>query len=163
MSILPAFLQPLLAAYLQPVLHWLSERVYADLLQQASGELLVKLQKQLDCAPLEEACAGFHHASGPGAPATHSITCLVRATLVGALYHWSLRELEHQIRFNLIVKWFVGYALFEPGPDHCTLERFELWVCEHSHRAYFDTVLRQIDAAFPAATLISPYAARRGR
>jgi len=150
MSILPAFLQPLLAAYLQPLLRWLSDQVYADLLQQAPDEFLVKLQHHLDFGPLEQACAGFHHANGPGAPPTHSVACLVRATLVGALYHWSLRELEHQIRFNLIVKWFVGYALFEPGPDHCTLERFELWVCARQHRAYFDTVLRQIDAAFPS-------------
>ena len=149
MPILPAFLQPLLAAYLQPILYWLNEWVYADLLKQAPDELLVKLQKHLDCAPIEQACAGYQHASGPGAPPTHSIACLVRATLVGALYHWSLRELEHQIRFNLIVKWFVGYAFFERGPDHCTLERFELWVCQYQHRTYFDTVLCQIDVDFP--------------
>ena len=60
MPILPAFLQPLLAAYLQPILYWLSERVYADLLQQAPDELLVKLQKHLDCAPLEQALSLIH-------------------------------------------------------------------------------------------------------
>jgi IS5 family transposase len=49
----------------------------------------------------------------------------------------------------LIVKWFVGYGLHEPGPDHTTLERFELWVCVHHHRSYFDEVLHQIDRQFP--------------
>ncbi|MFQ5854795.1 MAG: hypothetical protein ACE5LU_04010, partial [Anaerolineae bacterium] len=38
---------------------------------------------------------------------------------------------------------------FAAGPDHTTLERFEVWVCEHQHRTYFDEILRQIDADFP--------------
>lgn len=35
------------------------------------------------------------------------------------------------------------------GPDHSTLDRFELWVCAHQPRTFFDTVLAQIDAQFP--------------
>jgi len=60
-----------------------------------------------------------------------------------------LRELEWQIRFNLVVKWWVGYPVFAAGPDHTTLERFELWVCFHQHRTMFDQVLCQIDHDFP--------------
>ena len=69
--------------------------------------------------------------------------------LVKYLYNWSLRDLEWHIRFNLVVKWFVGYPIFAVGPDHSTLERFELWVCFKQHRAVFDEILRQIDVAFP--------------
>ncbi len=81
--------------------------------------------------PLEKACAAFHHASGPGARPTHPVPQLVRAFLVKYLFNWSLREIEWQVRFNLVVKWFVGYPLFAAGPDHTTLERFDLWVCFH--------------------------------
>jgi IS5 family transposase len=73
----------------------------------------------------------------------------VRALLVKYLYNWSLRDLEWHIRFNLVVKWFVGYPLYAEGPDHSTLERFELWVCCQQPRTLFDETLRQIDADFP--------------
>jgi hypothetical protein len=111
--------------------------------------LLAKLHKHLDFTRLEQACAGFHHSEGPGATPTHAVPRLVRALLVGYLFSWSLRDLEWHIRFNVMVKWFVGYPVFALGPDHTTLERFEVWVCTHQHRAFFDEVLRQIDADFP--------------
>jgi hypothetical protein len=149
MSILPPFVQDLLLVYLQPLLSWFSDYVYTRLLKQADDHLLFKLQRQVDFTRLEQDCAGFHHASGPGTPPAHAVARLVRAELVGSLYGWSLRQLEHQVRFNLMVKWFVGYALHEAGPDHTTLERFELWVCAQQHRSYFDAVLHQIDQHFP--------------
>ena len=149
MSILPPFVEELLAVYLEPLLHWFSDRIYADLLKHAEDHFLVKLHRHLNFRPLEQACAGYHHASGPGTSPTHPVARLVRAELVGALYGWSLRQLEQQIRYNLMVKWFVGYALYEAGPDHVTLERFELWACDQAHRDYFDEVLRQIDRDFP--------------
>lgn len=149
MSILPDFLRPLVQPYLQPLLYWLSEQIYTQLFQRDLNHLLGRLKRHLDFKPLEAACAAFHHASGPGAPPTHPVPQLVRALLVKYLFDWSLRELEGQLRFNLVVKWFVGYALFERGPDHTTLERFEQWVAAHHPRLFFDTVLRQIDADFP--------------
>ena len=149
MSILPSLVQDLLITYLQPLLSWFSDYVYSRLLKQAEDHLLFKLHRHMDFTRLEQSCAGFHHASGPGTAPSHVVARLVRAVLVGNLYGWSLRQLEQQVRFNLIVKWFVGYALHEPGPDHTTLERFELWVCAHHHRSYFDEVLHQIDQQFP--------------
>jgi len=149
MAILPDFIQSLVKPYLQPLLYWLSEQIYTQLFKREINHLLLRLKGQLDFQSLEQACAAFHHASGPGAPPTHSVPQLVRALLVKYLCDWSLRELEFQLRFNLVVKWFVGYAIFEPGPDHTTLERFEQWVCLHQPRLFFDTVLRQIDADFP--------------
>jgi len=149
MSIIPSFVQQVITAYSDHLLGWFSARVYADLIKRAPDHLLVQLHDHLDLAPLEEACASFHHRSGPGAPPTHTVSRLVRALLVKYLYDHSLRSLEHEIRFQLIVKWFVGYPLFAAGPDHCTLERFEQWVCTNQRRAYFDQVLYQIDEAIP--------------
>jgi IS5 family transposase len=149
MSILPDFVLALVRPYLQPLLLWLSDHIYTRLLQHETEHLLIRLHHHLDFRPLEQACAAFHHASGPGAPPTHPTPQLARALLVKYLFDWSLRELEFQLRFHLVVKWFVGYALFEVGPDHTTLERFEQWVGAHESRSFFDATLRQIDADFP--------------
>lgn len=155
MPIVPEFVMSLVNAYLQPLLAWFSDKMYTDLLKRANDHLLVKLHARLDFTPLEEACADYHHTTGPGAPPTHPLPRLVRALLVGYLLNWSTRQLEFQIRYNLLVKWFVGYRIFEAGPDHTTLARFELWVCEHHYRCYFDEILRQIDVDFPEERLQS--------
>lgn len=149
MSIIPPFVQNVIIAYTALLLDWFSERVYADLIRRAPDHLLVQLHPHLDLAPLEEACASFHHGSGPGKPVTHIVPRLVRALLVKYLYDHSLRSLEHEIRFHLIVKWFVGYPISASGPDHSTLERFEQWVCKNQRRTFFDQTLHQIDEAFP--------------
>lgn len=139
----------LINAHLEALLLWFSEYVYTQILKRADNHLLVKVHDHLDFAPLEKACVGYHHTSGPGAPPTHGVPRLVRALVVKYLHDCSLRQLEYQIRYNLIVKWFVGYPIFADGPDHSTLDRFALWVCEHEHRTFFDEVLRQINADFP--------------
>ena len=149
MPIIPSFVLGYVIAYVRPLLTWFSDQVYLVLLPQAREQLLYRLHTHLDFTPLERACASYHHTDGPGALPTHPVPRLVRALLVGYLFNWSLRQLEFQIRFNLLVKWFVDYPVFEAGPDHTTLERFELWVCAHQHRTYFDELLRQIDTAFP--------------
>lgn len=149
MPIIPDFALAVFKLYLTQLLVWLSDQTYLTLLKRDPDHLLVQLADHLTVAPLETACAHFHHAAGPGTPPTHPVPRLVRALLVKYLYTWSLRDLEWHIRFNLVVKWFVGYPIFAEGPDHSTLERFELWVCFKQHRASFDEVLRQIDADFP--------------
>ena len=150
MPIIPSFVLAYVIAYLRPLLTWFSDQVYLALLPRAQDHLLYRLHTHLDFTPLERCCTAYNHGDGPGAPPTHPVPRLVRALLVGYLCNWSLRQLEFQIRFNLLVKWFVGYTVFELGPDHSTLERFELWVCAHEHRTYFDELLRQIDHDFPA-------------
>ena len=149
MAIVPDFVRLLVTAYLEPLLNWFSDQIYAELLKRADDHFLIQLRATLDFTPLDSACAAFHHAEGPGAGPTHPVPHLVRALLIGALFGWSLRQLEFQIRFHLLIKWFVGYPLFAAGPDHSTLERFEQWVMEHRHRTLFDEVLRQIDRDFP--------------
>jgi len=149
MAIVPDFVLTLVNAHLEPLLDWFSDRLYVEFLKHAADHLLVQLHTRLDCRPLEQACAAFHHSRGPGTRPTHSVPRLVRALLVKALFDWSLREVEWHLRFNLVVKWFVGYRIFDAGPDHTTLERFEQWVTRHQHRAFFDEVLRQIDCDFP--------------
>ena len=149
MSNIPESVMSLVNLYLKPLLIWFSNKVYTELIHKAQDHLLVKLHAVFDFAPLERACADYHHTTGPGAKPTHPVPRLVRALLVKYLFNWSPRQLELQIRYNLVVKWFVGYSILEAGPDHSTLNRFEQWVIEHQCRSYFDESLRQIDEDFP--------------
>ena len=115
---LPACGNTILMAYWTLILDWCSQQIYAHLIRRDSQHLLVRLQTRLKFTAVEAACAAFHHADGAGAPPTHPTAQLARALLVGHLYDWSLRQLEWQIRYNLVVKWFVGYPSFADGPDH---------------------------------------------
>ena len=141
---------PILAPYLTPLLFWFSNLIYQRLLASQQGHLLCRLHALLDFTELETACATYHCLNGNGRPVCHTVPQLLRAMLVKYLYGCSLRELEEKIRCHLLVKWFVGCPIFAAGPDHTSLHRFELFLYLHHPRLFFDTVLRQIDAAFPA-------------
>jgi len=71
---------------------------------------------------------------------------LVRVLVINHCFGWSLRQLEFQVRYYLLLKWFAGYPLFAIGPDYSTLDPFEQWVIAPQHRTLFDEVLRQIIA-----------------
>jgi hypothetical protein len=149
---MPDFLPTLILPLWRRLLTWLSAQLYARVLPPR--HYLVQLAAQLDWAPLEAGCAAYHHTAGPGTAVTHPVArLLVRALVVKYLRNLSLRAWEEELRTNLVIKWFVGYGLFEPPPDHSTLERFELWGIAHQARRFFDEVLRQIDADFPAERL----------
>ena len=123
------------------MLRWFSAEAYEHLLERAQDHFLVRLNKSFEFGPLEKACADYHHRSGPGTSPTHTVPRLVRALLVKHLFDLSLRQLEAFIQWNLLAKWFVGYAIFEAGPDHATLARFEKWVIARHQRTFFDEVL----------------------
>ena len=149
MNSIPSSLLAIIQLHLTALLHWFSAEAYERQLGRAQEHFLVRLNNSFEFGPLEKACADFHHRSGAGAPPTHTVARLVRALLVKQLFNLSLRQLEEAIQWDLRVKWFVGYALFETGPDHATLARFEEWVMAHHQRTFFDEVLAQIDRAFP--------------
>lgn len=121
-------------------------------LSHAKSNLLVKLSNLLDFTQLEKLASGYHHSSGPGSPATHPVKKLVRAILVKYIYGLSLREMEERLHSDMIICWFVGYTVFDILPDHCTLERFELWLNKQQHFAVFDDIVRQIKQDFPEET-----------
>jgi hypothetical protein len=145
---IPDFLPVVILPFWSRLLAALSAQIFALALPRS--HYLVQLSQHLDCTSLEQACATYQHAAGPGNHATHTVSRLVRALLVKYLRNLSLRELEDDIRTNLASKWFVGYSPFEAGPDHSTLERFEQWVIAHNARIFFDAVLQQIDQDSPA-------------
>ena len=153
MTIIPDFLRQLIETHLEVLLLWFSDYVYQRLEAANTDHPLQRLNTLLDLTPVERACGGFHKQNGMGCPITHTVPRLVRALLVRYFYDLSLRETEAAIREQIPVKRFVGYALASRGISYSTLSRFENYVWEHHPRLFFDTVLRQIDAAFPAQRL----------
>lgn len=149
MPIVPDFLLAIIDSNLGILQAWFSHQVYAQNLKKAPRHILVRMQAKMDLREIERACQGYHQQVGPGAKATHEVARLVRGLLVKYLNNWSLRQTEEGMRHNLLVKWFVGYGVFEEVMDHTTLERFEQWVNREAHRAFFDGVLKQIDGDFP--------------
>jgi len=149
MDIVPERLQEIIAEYEDELESHFSEQVFAKLVMRNSKHLLVMLSKHLDLTAIEEDCRHYHHESGPGRPVTHQVGQMVRALLIGWLYGLSLRGLEERLNTDLLVRWYVGYGLFECTPDHATLGRFEYWVLTQNQRVYFDSVLRQIYAMDP--------------
>jgi len=100
--IVPDFVRTVIVAYLDGVLSWISAAIYADLIAHAADHFLVALQAALDFAPLETACAGFHHTTGPGCRPKHPVPQLVRVLVINYCFGWSLRQLEFQVRYNLL-------------------------------------------------------------
>ena len=149
MPIVPDFLLVIIDSNLAMLQAWFSQQLYAQILKNAPRHILVRMQAKMDLREIEQACRGYHHQIGPGAKATHPVARLVRALLVKYLNNWSLRQTEEGMRHNLLVKWFVGYGVFDEVMDHTSLERFEQWVNREAHRAFFDGVLQHIDEDFP--------------
>jgi transposase len=149
MPILPDFALFVILQSWSFVLQLVSAYWYERQLARYADHWLVQLNQIADLTPLEQACAGFHVGSGPGSAVTHAVPRLVRALLIKYLYHRSLRQTEELIDNHMLIKWFVGYGLFEAPPDHCTLNRFDLWVFQTQPRLFFDEVLRLIDHLCP--------------
>lgn len=149
MEILPEKLQGIVAEYEKELENHFSVQLFETLTIRNRKHLLVMLSEHLEMGAIERECRDFHHQEGPGKPPTHTVDKMVAAMLVGWLYGHSLRELEERLNTDLLVRWFVGYGLFESTPDHSTLGRFEFWVLSQHRRVYFDSVLGQIYEEYP--------------
>ena len=58
-----------------------------------------------------------------GRPSWDSLV-LFRVVFLQFLYDLSDREIEEQVNFHLVCKWFAGLQLEETAPDYSTLSRF---------------------------------------
>jgi hypothetical protein len=133
-----------------PAVLWLVSTVwYERQLARYQDHWLVHLHQLVDLRPFEQACTNFHLDNGLGRPIKHTVRRLVRALLIKYLFNLALRPTEELIDNHILVKWFVGYSLFEDPADHSYLNRFELWVFQHCPRLFFDEVIRLIDQLCP--------------
>ena len=149
MPILPQQALFVILQYWSSILWLVSAVWYERQLARYQDHWLVQLHHLVDLTPLEQACAAFHADNGLGAPIKHTVRRLVRALLIKYLYNLALRPTEELIDNHILVKWFVGYSLFEDPPDHSYLNRFERWVFRTCPRLFFDEVIRLIDQLCP--------------
>lgn len=148
--IIPETLLPIaaiLADYLQPVLAWVSQFIFQQLLTQNKRHPLIVIEQILDFSALEQACVTFHETTAVrGRPVTHTVSRLLRAIFIKYWYDLSLRQLEERLRYDMLIRWFVGYGLHQEIPDHTTLHRFEAYLYQQHPGLFFSHLLNQIDA-----------------
>ena len=148
--IIPETLQPIaaiLAYYLEPLLAWFSHYICQQLVARRPDHPLIRIAQLLDFAVLERACASYHDSASPrGRPVTHTVPRLLRLLFIKYWSDLSLRQLEERLRYDLLVRWFVGYGLHQETPDHTTLHRFEVYLYQQHPGLFFSHVLNQIDA-----------------
>lgn len=131
---------------------WFSAHYYAQQVAQAPDALLVRIRQRFSLDALVATCQSYQHYTGQrGQAATHGLATLCWALLLKTLHGWSYRRTSQEIRTNTLARWFVGYRLNQKTLSYVTLQRFAVWVCEQQPRLFFNTILAQIDADFPAA------------
>jgi hypothetical protein len=153
----PPLVQFLIGCFLEPILAWLSTLVYRPLLRRCAEHPLLLLAQWYDPSAVVAACAAFHHPTcAPARPPSFSIEQFVRAEIVRA---WadscSDPALEELLSTTLLIRWFVGLPLTQPGPDHSTLADFHAFLSAQAPDAFFRdllTFLAQLDPEDPAST-----------
>lgn len=135
--------------YWHVLLSAISQTLFDSLISKVHRHPLVQLQALLDFQPIEDACQTYHLHNGLGCPVIHNVPRLVRILFLKYYGNHSLRELETCLEYNLLYRWFAGYGLFDKTADRTTIHTFESYVREKHPRLYFDTVLCQLDEAYP--------------
>lgn len=144
---LPDTLPPIIEEHRDALLHWFSHVVWQRLLSRDGRHPLIRIASLLDFTALEQACAAYHdHTTARGRPVAHHVPRLLRAIFIKYWFDLSLRQLEERLRYDLLVRWFVGYGLHQETPDHTTLHRFEAYLYRQHPGLFFSHVLDQIDA-----------------
>ncbi len=148
----PLVVTRVIEEHLAFVLAWCSQYLYDRLLGRWQDEHLVACRQILDFTPLEQACGAYHQGqrSKRGRPISHPVPKLVRVLYLMYQENCSYRQAESRLRRDLLWRWFAGYGLFDKVPDHNTIHQFDSYVRQHDPRLFFDTILRQIDEAYPA-------------
>lgn len=145
----PSAIVTFVLCYAELIIPLVNRLLYERLLSREQQHELVLLDKHIDFASLEAACADFRADSGLGTPAKHPVSRLCRLLLLHGYYGGSFRESANNVRYHWLWRWFCGYALWEETPSHSTLQRFHNWVRDNHPTLFFDTINNQIRADCP--------------
>jgi transposase len=102
--------------------------------------VLVRVDKVLDLSWLEAEVAGLYHAGigRPGIAPEVAVRLMLAGMLLGIVHD---RRLMREAQVNLAIRWFIGYGLHEPLPDHSSLTRIrQRWGAERFERIFRRTV-----------------------
>jgi transposase len=102
--------------------------------------LLRRLEAVVDLAFVRELCAGYY--SRTGQPSIDPVV-LFKMMLLGYLYGiTSERRLAEECALHLAFRWYLGYDLDEPTPDHSVLSKARARHGQAVFEAFFQRVLK---------------------
>ncbi len=102
--------------------------------------LLRRLEAVGDLAFVRELCAGYY--SRTGQPSIYPVA-LFKMMLLGYLYGiTSERRLAEECALHLAFRWYLGYDLDEPTPDHSVLSKARVRYGQTVFEAFFRRVLK---------------------
>jgi transposase len=102
--------------------------------------ILSRVDRVLDLSWLREAVADRYCAENgrPGIDPEVAIWLMLAGFLLGIVHD---RRLMREAQVNIAIRWFVGYGLHEPLPDHSSLTRIrQRWGAERFRRIFEKTV-----------------------
>ena len=110
--------------------------------------LLRRLEAVVDLAFVRELCAGYY--SRTGQPSIDPVV-LFKMMLLGYLYGiTSERRLAEECALHLAFRWYLGYDLDEPTPDHSVLSKARARYGQTVFEAFFQRVLKAVHGSRPS-------------
>jgi transposase len=98
--------------------------------------LLRRIAEAVDFSFIRPLCRPFY--SHTGQPSVDPVV-LFKLLLVGYLYGiTSERRLAQEVRLNLAYRWFLGYDLDEPTPDHSVLSKLRARLSAEVFEGFFE-------------------------
>lgn len=103
--------------------------------------ILVKINKVVDFGRIGKSLEGYYDRY-QGRP-SYPIEMMVKALFLEMYYNLSDREIERQLRYNYLYRWFLGLSFYEREPDATSLVRFRVRIGEEGARKIFEGIVEQ--------------------
>lgn len=119
-----------------------------------ADHVLVRIDKVLDLGWLEAEVADLYSAQTgrPGIAPEVAVRLMLAGMLLGIVHD---RRLMREAQVNLAIRWFIGYGLHEPLPDHSSLTRIrQRWGADRFRRIFVRTVQSCIAARIAKGEIV---------
>ncbi|MQP63719.1 hypothetical protein GE253_00010 [Niveispirillum sp. SYP-B3756] len=119
-----------------------------------ADHVLVRVDKVLDLGWLEAEVADLYSAQTgrPGIAPEVAVRLMLAGMLLGIVHD---RRLMREAQVNLAIRWFIGYGLHEPLPDHSSLTRIrQRWGADRFRRIFVRTVQSCIAARIAKGEIV---------
>lgn len=119
-----------------------------------ADHVLVRVDKVLDLGWLEAEVADLYSAQTgrPGIAPEVAVRLMLAGMLLGIIHD---RRLLREAQVNLAIRWFIGYGLHEPLPDHSSLTRIrQRWGADRFRRIFVRTVQSCIAARIAKGEIV---------
>jgi len=116
--------------------------------------VLFRVDRVLDLGWLREEVADCYCSEGgrPGIDPEVAVRLMLAGLLLGFIHD---RRLMREAQVNLAIRWFIGYGLHEPLPDHSSLTRIrQRWGEKRFREIFRRTVVACLDAKVAKAEVV---------